>query len=82
MVSTLSITALKCKYYSIKALLFNFIHTEIGGGETKQRTTHIVAGVVVIGSLIVGLLLAIYCHRRRNQSEYTESPFTVVAGLM
>ncbi|KAG7239254.1 hypothetical protein INR49_029395 [Caranx melampygus] len=40
----------------------------VGGDDTKQRTTHIIAAVVVIGSLIVGLLLAIYCHKRRNQN--------------
>lgn len=44
----------------------------LGREETKQRTTHIVAAVVVIGSLIVGLLLAIYLHKRRSQNTHQE----------
>lgn len=37
-----------------------------------SNTTHIVAGVMVIGSLIVGLLFALLIFRKRNdQREYT-----------
>lgn len=48
----------------------------VSSGDSKEisasNTTHIVAGVMVIGSLIVGLLFALLIFRKRNgQREYT-----------
>jgi len=42
------------------------------GALVTSNTTHIVAGVMVIGSLIVGLLCALLIFRKKNvQREYT-----------
>ena len=42
----------------------------------KADTTSIVAGAVVIGSLIVGLLVALLISRRRSQREYISAVIT------
>ena len=42
----------------------------------KTETTSIVAGAVVIGSLIVGLLVALLISRRRSQREYISAVIT------
>lgn len=50
--------------------LFVFFVSANQGEKNTKQTTYI-APVVVIGSLIVGLLLALLLYRRRNQSEST-----------
>lgn len=54
------------------------IATEKVEGERRKKldpATKVVAPVVVIGSLIVGLLIAVMVYRRRSQSEYPHRPF-------
>ncbi|XP_067436887.1 CD276 antigen homolog isoform X2 [Thunnus thynnus] len=50
--------------------------TSKGQGEVKglDQTSKIVAPLVVIGSLIVGLLLALLIYRRRSQRDHREVP--------
>ncbi|XP_044201684.1 uncharacterized protein zgc:174863 [Thunnus albacares] len=45
-----------------------------GGVEGSDQISKIVAPAVVIGSLIVGLLLALLIHRRRSQRHHREVP--------
>eukprot|EP00064_Thunnus_orientalis_P015984 superscaffoldBa00003078_g16047 len=45
-----------------------------GGEKGSDQISKIVAPVVVIGSLIVGLLLALLIHRRRSQRHHREVP--------
>ncbi|XP_042246256.1 uncharacterized protein zgc:174863 [Thunnus maccoyii] len=45
-----------------------------GGEKGSDQISKIVAPVVVIGSLIVGLLLALLIHRRRSQRDHQEVP--------
>ena len=42
----------------------------------KADSKHIMAGAVVIGSLIVGLLVALLIFRRRSQREYISAVIT------
>lgn len=64
------------KYWHIKSLLFHFVHSGRGQPERlNQSYSKIFAPVLVIGSLIVGLLLALLVYKRRSQREYPYRTF-------